>query len=69
MAAKTQEASRPTILLETLRSSPLLCMGELTMPRKLVVDEEANGRPDVGKLWCGFAEDTRGYERNVVTRC
>ena len=35
------------------------------MPRKLVVGEEANGRPDVGKLWCGF--DRRGYIREDTT--
>ena len=31
------------------------------MPRKLVEGEEANGRPDVSKLWCGF--DRGGYGR------
>ena len=41
-------------------------MGEVAIPRKSVVDEEVNGRSDVGKLWCGFAKDTRGmYSRAV----
>ena len=66
MAVKTQEASRPTILLETLRGSPL-SWEKWQCRTKLVAGEEANGRPDVGKLWCGFVEDI--YERNVVTRC
>ena len=36
-------------------------VGEVAMSNKLVEGEEANGRPDVGKLWCGFdrGEDTR----------
>ena len=41
-------------------------MGEVAIPRKSVVGEEVNGRSDVGKLWCGFAKDTRGmYSRAV----